>query len=257
MCDANSVVIPIDKSQMTENLKLDSDTSVNNFHYRELVGKLLYLSVVSRPDISFAVNVLSKHLEKPDTCHYAIAKRVLRYLKGTQCLGILYKYSSAEGNSFVAYSDADYAGDKATRRSTSGYVCLAAGGAVSWSSKMQRCVSLSTTEAEFVAASLAAQTVIWLNRLYKEVRGFTVIPTLFVDNQSAIKLVKNPVFHFKTKHIDTRYKFVQEMYHEKMVDVLYVPSKEQVADTLTKALPKESFLRARTLLGMISKPALM
>jgi hypothetical protein len=257
MCDANSVLTPIDKSQLADDCNNESDMNVNNFHYRELVGKLLYLSIVSRPDISFAINVLSKHVEKPDKRHYAIAKRVLRYLKGTQSLGILYKGLSGDENTFVAYSDADYAGDIETRMSTSGYVCLAAGGAVSWASKTQRCVSLSTTESEFVAASLAAQTVIWLSRLYKEVRGFDVIPTVYVDNQSAIKLVKNPVFHFKTKHIDTRYKFLQELHQEKKVNVLYVPSQNQVADTFTKALPKESFLRTRTSLGLVSKPDLM
>ncbi|KAI8426007.1 hypothetical protein MSG28_004983 [Choristoneura fumiferana] len=142
------------------------------------------------------------------------------------------KFSSAEENSFVPYSDADYAGDKDTRR-VDFWLREVCGG--------QPCSP---------DGYMAQSTLQGSSRI-------EVIPTVYVDNQSAIKLVKNPVFHFKTKHIDTRYKFLRELHQEKKVNVLYVPSREQVADTFTKALPKESFLSEHEpQLGLVSKPDL-
>ncbi|GJQ65388.1 hypothetical protein Trydic_g7498 [Trypoxylus dichotomus] len=179
-----------------------------NVPYREAIGSLLYLAIVSKPDLTFTINYLSQALEEPTTKHWNMVKRVLRYLRETTELGILYD-SSSDGE-LEAFSDAYYAVDVSTRHSTSGMIFKYCGGAIAWCSLKQRCVALSTTVAEFVAASEASKELIWLTRLYSELNNSQNSPVLRVDNQSAIRLIKNPEFHNKSKHIDVRYKFVRE-----------------------------------------------
>lgn len=137
-----------------------------NFPYREAVGSLIYLATATRPDISFAVGVVSRYLDAPTQAHVCAVKRIFRYLKGTTRMGIVYKKQHVL--KLVCYSDADYASDTQTRRSTTGYVFLLGSGPVSWSSQRQRCVSLSTTESEYVAASQAVKEMIWLHKLLLE-----------------------------------------------------------------------------------------
>lgn len=142
----------------------------------------------------------------------------------------------------IGYSDADYAGDIETRRSTTGYVFCLANGAVTWSSQRQKMVTLSTTEAEYVAASTAVRETIWLRKLLSDIGcPCASETTLYVDNQSAIKLVKNPVFHKRTKHIDIRYHFIREKTESKEIKVEYVPSENQLVDIFTKPIPKDHF----------------
>ena len=142
----------------------------------------------------------------------------------------------------IGFSDADYAGDIETRRSTTGYVFYLANGAVSWSSQRQKLVTLSTNEAEYLAASVATRELVWLRKLLKDIGcPCAEETTLFVDNQSTIQLVKNPVYHKRTKHIDIRYHFVREKIESKDALVEYVPSEKQRANIFTKALPRERF----------------
>jgi hypothetical protein len=164
------------------------DTSVQP--YRELVGSLMHLSVTVRPDISFAVGALSRYLASPTMVHWQAAKGVLRYLAGTADYGITYGPGSLE---LVGYCDADYAGDIDTRRSTSGYVFVLNGGAISWQSKRQQTVAASTTEAEYMAAAAAVKEGLWLRKLLLDL-GFDMgAVSIMADNQSAIKLLRNPV----------------------------------------------------------------
>ena len=209
--------------------------------YREAVGSLLYLATCTRPDISYAVSVVSQSLSKPTRTHWEKVKRIFRYLKGTSELGILYKHG-LNSDRLIAYSDADYAGDIVTRRSTSGFVCMFMGGPVSWSSQRQRSVALSTTESEYIAASEAAKEIVWFARLFK-ITNFTTVPLLRVDNLSAVKLVQNPVYHKRSKHIDVRYHFVREKHETGELVVDHVCGEEQLADVLTKPLSRDRFKR--------------
>lgn len=150
-----------------------------------------------------------------------------------------------------SYSDADYANDLDTRRSTSGYVSKLGKNTISWYSQKQKAVALSTTEAEYVAAAQAIKDLIWSQRLINELSISSIErPTLFLDNQSAIKLIKNPQFHKRSKHIDVKYHFAREKYQEKVFDLQYINSKQQLADILTKPLMKEQFTYLRDLLNV-------
>ena len=152
--------------------------------------------------------------------------------------------------SVKGYTDSDYAGDLDKRRSTSGYVFTLVGGAVSWRSRLQDCVTHSTTEAEYVAASEASKLSIWLGRLVTDLGIKQELPVLHCDSQSAIQLAKNPVFHAKTKHVDVKYHFIRELIEDKQLQLVKVHTTENRADLLTKGLPKESFEQCRTLLGI-------
>lgn len=210
MNDCNSVSIPSDPNQAMHEFD-ESETSV--CPYRELVGSLMYLAVATRPDISYAVGLVSRFLEKPTIVHENAVKRIMKYLKGTVDHGILY---SGNGNgNLLGYSDADYAGDIMTRRSTSGFAFMYGNGIVSWCSERQKSVSLSTTESEYIAASNAIKELVWLKRILEEMLSNEVEDVKFyMDNQSAIRLVKNPEFHKRSKHIDIRYHFIREKFEE-------------------------------------------
>ncbi|CAK1579065.1 unnamed protein product [Parnassius mnemosyne] len=202
MTNATPTSTPADVNViMTKN----EDENIINFPYRELIGSLLFLCSVSRPDISFAVNVLSK----------------------------------------LSYSDSDYASDVDTRKSTTGYIFMMNGGPITWSSQKQKTIALSTTEAEFVAACEAAKEMIWLRQLMLDLGENCKCVTMFIDNQSAIKLINNPVYHKRTKHIDVKYYFIREKVELGMIKINYVPSKNQFADILTKALSTQTFTYIR------------
>ena len=222
--------------------------------FRELIGSLMFLANVTRPDISFAVNVLSRFLNNYSESHWQAAKRILRYLRGTIEYGIMY-VCDKEAVTLSCYSDADYAGDVSTRRSTTGYIFKMCDGPVSWCAQRQRTVSLSTTEAEYVAAGSASREVVWLRRLLEEVECLCSGPTVLnVDNQSAIRLIKNPEFHKRTKHIDIQHHYVRELYESGEISVSYVSSEEQLADLFTKPLPRCTYERLRGAIGMCEKP---
>lgn len=221
------------------NVHLSKNTSNEpiNFPYREAVGALLFLSSVSRPDIAYAVNVVSRYVNDPGSSHVTAVKRILRYLINSKDISIVYK-----GNiELVGYSDSDFAGDLDTRKSNTGYIFLMNGGPVTWSSRKQNTVALSTTESEYMAASEAAKEILWLRQFLYDIGEPQSSITLNVDNQSAIKLINNPVFHRRSKHIDIRYNFIREKVRKKIVDIKYVESSNQLADFLTKSLPVSKF----------------
>lgn len=241
--DPHSILVPVD-----DDVKL-----VENVLFREIVGSLMYLAIVSRPDLAFSLNVVSRFLNKHDESHWQALKRILKYLIGSIDFGILYQ--TCESDFCVSgFSDSDFAGDMDTRRSTSGFVFCLAGGAVTWASQRQKIVTLSTTEAEYVAAATASKEAVWLRKLMKDLGCSNGNPIcLFVDNQSAIKLVKNPEYHKRTKHIDIKYHFIRERVQEGDLIIKYVSSHDQKADIFTKPFAKDRFLFLRESLGMFSK----
>lgn len=212
----------------------DSDIKTK-YPYREAVGSLIFLSTVSRPDICFAVNQVSRFINNPNEKHWQAVKRILRYLKGTIDFVITYEKTNSVFK-LVGYTDSDYAGCIETRKSTSGYIFMLGNAPITWSSQRQSVVALSTTEAEYIALALGAKEAMWLKSLLHEL-GFDQRPVeLNVDNQSAIKLAKNPEFHKRTKHIDIKFHFVRDMCSEGDIKIVYVDSKNQIADMLTKSL---------------------
>ncbi|CAA7020014.1 unnamed protein product [Microthlaspi erraticum] len=219
--------------------------------YRSLVGSLLYLTI-TRPDISFAVGLVSRFMQSPRKPHLEAAKKILKYVKTTLGMGLMYKYNAKV--SLYGFTDADFGGDLDGRKSTSGFVFLCGDTSVSWCSKKQATVSLSTTEAEYKASTLAAQECIWLRRLLEDLFEPINKPVaIYGDNQSAIKLANNPVFHARTKHIELEHHFIREKVLDGTIEALEVRSEDNVADIFTKSLPKGQFELLRSKLGMVDK----
>ena len=214
--------------------------------YMSLVGSLLYAAVVTRPDIAYAVQALGRHLQGTMDEHFVAAKRVLRYLKGTKELGLKYGGMTAGKPTVVGYADADWASDKDTRRSVTGYLFMLNGGAISWASKLQPTVALSSSESEYMAACYAAQEAIHLRRLMGSL-GFTQEePTIiYEDNMGCIGMSENPIMHQRSKHIDIRFHFLRETVANGQVLLTFIPTMDQLADLLTKALPKARTQRLR------------
>jgi hypothetical protein len=207
----------------------------------------MYLSVCTRPDIAQAVGALARYMASPTVTHWQAAKGVLRYISGTANYGINF----GGGNlTLEAYCDADYAGDIDTRRSTTGYVFILSGGAISWSSRLQPTVAASTTEAEYMAAACAIKEALWLRTLLSELGQDPGTISIFADNQGAIKLLKNPVFSMRSKHIDVIYHFARERVMRKDIIFKYVSTNKMVADILTKPLPSTKFDFCRTSMGI-------
>jgi hypothetical protein len=180
----------------------------------------------------------------------AAAKGVLRYIHGTATWGL--RYGSVPNLELVGYADADFAGDSESRRSTSGFVVLMAGAAISWSSKRQSVITISTTEAEYVAASTAVREVLWLGKLRLDM-GLDLSPALlFGDNESTLKVLQNPIASQRTKHIDIAYKFARERVSNGDVRFEHVRSQDMVADCLTKSLPKDAHMRCCMGMGLVS-----
>ena len=214
--------------------------------YASAVGSLMYAMIATRPDIAFAVGVVARYMATPGRKHWDAVKGIMRYLKGTADMCICY---GSQDIGVVGYTDSDYAGHADSRKSTSGYVFTYAGGAVSWMSRVQKCTALSTTEAEYVAATEACKEAIWLGRLVADL-GIDATPTLHSDSMSAIQLAKNPVFHAKTKHIEVRYHFIRGVVEDRSVDLVKISTDENPADLLTKSLTTERFAFLRRLMGV-------
>lgn len=239
MTNCNPVATPMleserDKLISTQTVVLSDEERVE---YQRIIGCLLFLVHGTRPDIAYAVIRLSQFASKPQRHHWEAAKRVLRYLRGTRHAAITLGRRS--GIELEGYFDAAHADNK-DMRSTGGYVFLFHGSLVSWVSKVQRVIALSTTEAEYMAATEAARETIWITTLAKEI-GFPVMESVVLkgDNTSSISLAKNPEFHQRTKHIALRERFINAVVESNTVTLQWVPTKSMLADSLTKPLPKD------------------
>ena len=176
----------------------------------------------TRPDLLYSVDLLSRYMETPTSDHLSVADRILRYVKGTLDFGLIYLKFQIQ-DALVGYSESDFAGNVDDGRSTSGHVFFMGSSIVSWGSMKQKTEALSSCEAEYIAATLATCQGVSLHRLISELKGVQQMPMkLLVDNKSAITLSKNLVHHNHTKHIDTRYHFIQQCVEEKRIEVAYV-----------------------------------
>ncbi|KAK2399633.1 putative mitochondrial protein [Trifolium repens] len=217
--------------------------------YRRLVGKLLYLTN-TRPDIAYATQQLSQFLHKPTMTHYKAACRVIRYLKHNPGRGLMFNRNS--DIQILGYSDADWAGCLDTRRSTSGYCFFIGSSLVSWKAKKQLTISKSSSEAEYRALSTATCELMWLQYLLKDLHiECNKLPVIFCDNQSALHIASNPVFHERTKHLEIDCHLVRDKVQQGLLRLLPIPTNDQLADFLTKALPAPRFQ------GFISKLGLL
>nr|GEV94945.1 putative ribonuclease H-like domain-containing protein [Tanacetum cinerariifolium] len=221
---------------MEENTEL-----VNKTRYQRLVGKLIYLTH-TRPDIAYAVGVVSRFMHQPQAAHMDAVIRIISYLKGTAGHGIL--FGSNGHLDIQIYTDADWAGDKDKRRSTSGYFSLVGGNLVTWRSKKQKVVALSSTEAEFRGIANGVAEALWIRKLVSEI-GFSPHKStqIMCDNKAAIQISENPVQHDRTKHVEVNRHFIKEKLEAGIIELPFVRSTDQLADILTKAVGTEMFFK--------------
>ena len=244
----NSTEIP-----MEFGLKLCKATEEAEFDatvYRRRIGSLRYL-MHTRPDLAFSVGILSRYMHSPRVSHGNALKQVLKYLQGTMGYGLKFKKDGPQ--ILTGFSDSSHNTDSDDGKSTTGHLFCFGSTPITWCSQKQETVALSSCEAEFMAATEAAKQAIWLQDLMSEITGKKVAKTLIrVDNKSAIALTKNPVFHRRSKHIHKKYHFIRECVERGLIDVEYVPGKDQLADILTKALAKIQFKEMRVRIQVLN-----
>jgi hypothetical protein len=222
--------------------------------YQQAIGSLLFAANCTRPDISQAVNHLSKFNNNPGIQHWNAVKRIFRYLQGTKTAKLSF---NKDGNTdLLAYSDSDWGSDSDERKSVTGYVLLLQGGAISWNSRRQQTIALSTTEAEYMALSSTTQEVLWLRELNMELNQDNNIQeatTIFCDNRSAVHLATTSSYHPRSKHIDIRHHFIREKYDLGFVKFINIGTDDMVADNLTKAVTKPKHFFCCEKMGIIFK----
>jgi hypothetical protein len=250
MTDAKPKSVPM--SAAADNSRTSSDDTPLEMDqarlYSESVGGLLYLASVTRPDLAMPVSALARHLSSPCIRHWQLLKAVLRYLKGTRTLGIVYGTSKG---ALELYTDADYATCKDTRRSRSGFVFKMYGGAVSWSSKLQSVVAQSTAESEYIAGAHAARHAVWVRRLCADMGLLFDGPVrLQADNQAAIFMAANSADSARTKHIDVPFHFLRQVVAKGAIRMMHVSTDENPADMFTKPLGDVKFKKFRSMIGM-------
>jgi hypothetical protein len=221
--------------------------------YRKAVGRLLYVSRGTRPDITYAVSHISQFMEEPRTTHLKAAQRVFKYLKGTRDFRLVL---GGKNTTLFGYSDADWA-SQIHRRSISGFAFFLGIGAVTWSSKKQPIVTLSSTESEYVALTHAAKELLWLQKLLTDLSFIysNSTTTLFCDNQGAITLSKDSTYHARTKHIDVHFHFIRQTVMQGRASLIYCPTDDMIADAFTKALNRFKLQKFRDLLGVEIPPS--
>jgi len=216
--------------------------------YRRLIGRLIYLTI-TRPDLTYAVHILSQFMQAPREDHIEAARRVLRYLKGTAGQGILLR--AATDLHLVGFCDSDWRACPLSRKSLTGYFITLGGSPVSWRSKKQATVSRSSAEAEYRAMAFATSELIWIRSFLASLGVFPAPMTLYCDSQAALHIARNPVFHERTKHIEIDCHFVREKLEAGILHLAHVGTTQQPADILTKALGTRKFQYLKGKLGIL------
>ena len=243
-CKGVKIPMPTNGHLCTDENGIDFDQKV----YRSMIGSLLYLCA-SRPDIMLSVCMCARFQATPKESHHKAVKHILRYLAHTPTLGLWYPKGSAFD--LIGYSDSDYAGDRVDRKSTSGTCHFLGRSLVCWSSKKQNCVSLSTAEAEYIAAGSCCAQLLWMKQTLKDYGVNVKNVPLLCDNESAIKIAHNPVQHSKTKHIQIRHHFLRDHVLKGDISIEHVKTEEQLADIFTKPLDEKRFSKLRCELNIL------
>ncbi len=235
------------------NFEIDEATKImlgeqEHSQYRSIVGSMMYAMVVTRPDLAIGILHLTKAFAAPTNHHMALAVRMMKYVNGSKNVGI--KYESC-GQELIGYVDADWGNCKVTRRSVSGYIFIHRSGAISWRAKMQSTVALSSTEAEYISLSAGICEVMWLLELFKELGIEKRTVTLMEDNQSAMKLAELERIDDRSKHFDIKYRHVRDTVRSGLVNLKYIKTEDQLADMMTKGLPKVKFHTLISRLGLV------
>jgi len=238
MQDCNSVATPF--AAGTDFLPGSAISDADTTRYRSMVGKLLFAANTCRPDLAYAASTLSRFIKDPRDNHVAAAKHVLRYIKGTLTHGLVYKY--VKDFELVGFSDSDWAGDKADRKSITGYVFTLANAAITWKSKKQPTVALSSTEAEYMALGDTVKELLWLKQLLTQI-GLHLLdpPVIYEDNEGCKLLTSHPVAHQRTKHIDIRHHFVRDHLSNNHYRLHSARTDDMFADMFTKNLGRVKF----------------
>jgi len=259
MQDSKPLVVPLTIGQKLSKSQCpvtqEERQEMQTIPYRELIGSLMYAALGTRPDICFAVTFLSQFLQNPGQAHWREAKRVIRYLKGTKEKKLVYCNQNRPLDNFKleGFADASWGNDEDDRHSISGYVFTKYGGAISWSSKKQHIVALSSTEAEYIALTHATKEAIWLRTLLSEIYddhySEMSIP-LYSDSSGALAMVRNSAFHSRTKHIAIRYHFIREAFTDNLIDLRYLQTEDMPADAFTKPLTRARLDHLLTFMGV-------
>lgn len=235
----------------------DGDILTSKREYQQRVGSVMFPMVYTRPDIAFSAGKLAQFMDNPTNEHARSMKTLLRYLRSTMDLRIRYGPYGPSANRILGYSDADYAGDKNDRKSTSGMIYLLGGGPISWRSRKQPAVSTSTTEAEYIAMSSSAKHAKWIAQFLTDINCSKYISKnrrtvkIYGDNQGSLKLIDQPQLNERSKHIDVAYHFTRDLSERNIIATEYIPTNRMLADGLTKPLPRETFERHRREIGLV------
>lgn len=244
MHDSKPVLTPIETTKLTK-----SDVASTNQPFREVIGSIMYLVLGTRPDLAFALGYISRFQETPTDEHWVALKRILRYIQGSKDIKLCYSRNEL-APPLCGFVDSDWASDVSDRKSTSGFILKVFGSTVLWSSRKQQMVTLSTTEAEYVAACCATQELIWLNKILHDMKVNLTLPiVMYEDNQGCIFLAKNSETK-RSKHIDVKWHYLRNCVTEGQIKLEYIATEKQEADILTKPLPKPSFERHRSSIGL-------
>ncbi len=213
------------------------------------MGNLIYMTI-TRLDLSYAVGVVSQFMQTPRKPHLDVVRCILRYIKHTLYYGIFYETKSQL--QVHGYKDVNWAGNVSDRRSTNGLLFSFGSGAVSWSSKKQPTVALSSTKAKYRGATIVACEVVWIQKLFSDLGQLVNVPVvIYCDNISSILLANNPIYHARTKHIEVHYHFIREKVLAKEIDLIHVNTKDQVDDIFTKPLGIDKLKKFRKMLGVL------
>lgn len=219
--------------------------------YASCIGSLMYSMVCTRPDLAYALSVVSRFISNPGDEHWKALKWIMRYVKGSLDIGLVYSADAHYETEIAGFVDSDYAGSLDTRRSLTGYAFTALGGCISWKSNLQKVVALSTTEAEYMAATEAIKEALWLKGFAAELGFNSEDITVHCDNQSALHLMKNPMYHERSKHIDIKLHFIRDVVSANEVCVKKVGTENNPSDMLTKYVPLSKFSHCLSLLNIL------
>jgi hypothetical protein len=254
MSQCYPISIPIAGGDMPTHDNDHSPELMDATVYRNAVGKWMYAMVGTRPDIAFAVSYASRYYANPTQHHKSMVDRIAKYIQGTKNFALEYKHDP-NGINLYGYCDADWAGDKFDRHSTSGYLFFLCGAPISWSSHKQATVALSSTEAEYMSLTHASKEATWLRQLLKDLGQEQIKPTLlYEDNRGCIDLAKNPIHHSRTKHIDIQYHFIREKIQNNEITLQHCKSDDMLADICTKALARDKYVTLRNGMGLKPLP---